>query len=326
MVLPTGMFIFLAVLINCAAFATPDVGISSLDTDVQGFLQHHDSRHIFYNSILYNHYYASPAIKKTAIVFLPGMGEPAIKYYDITTDLQKEATYYLWDHIGQGTSFHFIPLERQKVHIDSFQTYTNTLIHFLEEIRKKHKTIIVIAHSMGGHIALRASLERPELIDKLVLSAPLIAINSTWVPVHFISWLAHFVPGDYYPPFYFLFKKNSERGNYTTNSKEKLATYKKTYTLFPEIKRSGATLSWIRSAQISIQELHDISFADYKTPLLLIQAEEDYLVSNPAQTELCARISTCRLKQISKSRHEILFEIKEHRDTAIDYIREFIDK
>jgi lysophospholipase len=324
MVVQALMIHFLALLVGLAYCITPDVDLSPLDPAIQHFVKTHESQRIFYDNILYNHYYSSKTDKDTAVVFLPGMGEPAIKYYDITTDLEIDATYYLWDHIGQGISFHFVPLERQKVYVDTFDTYTKTLTHFLESIRSKHKTIIVIAHSMGGHIALKVSHEKPLLIDKLVLSAPLIEINKTWVPIHFIAWLANIFPGEYYPPFYFLFKKNSERGNYTTTSKEKVAIYKQTKLVYPEIVRSGATLSWIRASLESIDQLKKMSWNDYKTPLLLIQAEEDFLVSNPAQNEICKRIPTCSMKHVLKSRHELLFENKEPRDAAVTYIKDFL--
>lgn len=299
---------------------------SPLDPSVVDFLDKHTPHRLFYDNVLYNHYYQTNKQHSTAIVFLPGMGEPALKYYELHKDLAIPATYYFWDHIGQGSSFHYIPLEREKVHITNYDVYIKTLRHFLQQVRKNHSELIVIAHSMGGHIALRVLYENPGLIDKLALSAPMIDINTTWVPLHFISWLSHFLPEDNYPPFYFLFKKNSEKGNYTTTSKEKLATYKKTYLHFPEIKRSGATIGWIKASQDSIKQLSSNDFKTQQTPVLLLQAEEDYLVSNHAQSEICNRIPKCRLHVIPKSKHELLFETDPHRKQALLLIKDFLSK
>lgn len=304
----------------------PQTESSPLDPSVVDFLDKHSSHRLFYDPVLYNHYYQSREHHPTAIVFLPGMGEPALKYYALYKDLDVPARFYFWDHIGQGFSFHYTPLNREKVHITNYEIYIKTLTHFLRQVRKDHKELIVIAHSMGGHIALRVLKENPELIDKLALSAPMIDINTTWVPIHFISWLSHFLPTDSYPPFYFLFKKNSEKGNYTTTSQEKLAIYKKSHTRFPEIKRSGATIGWISASQNSIKELSQSHFQNLQTPVLLLQAEEDYLVSNNAQTDLCKRIPQCQLYLIQKSKHELLFEKDPPRQQSLMLIRDFIFK
>lgn len=313
------MVIFLALLISLGSGSDPKN--KELTPGVQNFLSTYSSQRLFADDILYNHYYASPDLYDAAIVFLPGMGEPGIKYYDLPRDLHKKASFYLWDHIGQGLSFHFVPLEREKVHIDTFETYTQTLTPFLAELRKKHKKIIVIAHSMGGHIALKISLAHPELIDQLILSSPMISINTSWIPINFLSWIANFLPSDFYPPFYALFKKSSAGKNYTTTSEERMAVYQNTLRHFPAIKRAGPTLGWLKAAQNSIRKLSKTSWQQYKKPLLLLQAEEDYLVSNFAEDEICSRIPTCQMVKIKNSRHEILFEVDTARTPALTAIR-----
>lgn len=296
--------------------------LSSLDPQVQSFLKTFKSERLSYKT-LFNHYYHSPETSETAIVFLPGMGEPALKYYALSSDLTTKATIYFWDHIGQGESSHLIPEEIHKVHIDNFEMHIESLTLFLEKIKKAHKKIVIIGHSMGGHVALRALIRKPDLANALILSAPMMEINSTLIPVGLISWLARFFPSTYYPPFYFLFKKNSDQGSYTTTSKVRLDIYKKTHTLFPSIKRRGATLGWIRAAQDSIMELKSEDLLKVKIPILLLQAENDLLVSNPAQTEACRQLPQCELKIILESRHELLFESDKPRSQAIQWINEF---
>lgn len=299
--------------------------LSSLAPQVQTFLKTYKSERLGYKN-LFNHYYASPTTSPTAVVFLPGMGEPALKYYDLSHDITTNTTLYFWDHIGQGESSHLVADEMEKVHIDSFQTHIESFTEFLKKIKKMHKKIIIIGHSMGGHVALRTLIRNPDLGDGLILSAPLMEINSTWVPIHFVAWLARFLPATYYPPFYSLFKKSSERSNYTTTSKERMAIYKKTYSLFPKIKRNGATLGWVRAAQESIYELKTMDLSKVKVPILLLQAENEFLVSNPAQNETCKRLPTCELKVVTGSRHELLFETDKPRSQAIQWINDFLEK
>lgn len=304
-----------------------DKGISppsALDPRVHEFLETFESKHIFLNNYMHNHYYKSKSRSDTAVVFLPGMGESALKYYDLAQDLKGDFTFYLWDHIGQGHSYHFIPLESHKVHIDSFDTHIRALVGFLKIVRKEHKNVIVLAHSMGAHIALRALLAQPEIADKMVFSAPLMEINSKWVPIHFIAWLAGYLPADYYPPLHALFKRNAENGSYTTTSKERVEIYKKTWAVFPEIKRSGATLGWVKEAVKSLKDFDDSDLRTIQIPVLMLQAEHDFLVSNPAQEKACKRIPTCKLQTIPESRHELLFENDIPRSKAIQAINAFI--
>lgn len=306
---------------NAQDISTPP---PALAPPVQRFIDTFEAKHIFLNAFMYNHYYRSKKKSDTAVVFLPGMGEPAIKYYDLAQDLKGDFTLFLWDHIGQGHSYHFIPLESQKVHIDTFDTHIRALTGFLKNVRKDHKKIVLIAHSMGAHIALRTLLLHPELGDKIVLSAPLMEINSKWVPIHLVAWLAGYLPADYYPPFHSLFKRNAENGSYTTTSKERVEVYKQTYGIFPEIKRSGATLGWVKEALKSLKEFDDSDLTKLSLPIFILQAEHDFLVSNSAQEKACKRIPSCKIQKIPESRHELLFENDVPRGQAIDAINAFI--
>lgn len=317
------MQVVLSLLLSTTFFSAA-IELSALDPGVRAFLKDYESQQIFLDQKLYNHYYKSPVAHETAIVFLPGMGEPAIKYYDLPKDIKKSATFYLWDHIGQGSSSHLLPQETIKVHIDSFETHITAFKKFLGELKKKHKRIFVVGHSMGGHIALRVLYDDPNLIDKLATTAPLMEINSTWVPIHLVAWLANIFPADYYPPFYNWFKKTSERNNYTTTSKEKIEVYRKTTAIFPNIKRNGATLGWIRAAQDSIKILKESRLEKITTPILIVQAEMEFLVSNQAQQQACQRISSCTLKVVKNSRHEILFETEDPRNEALKLINNFL--
>jgi lysophospholipase len=273
-----------------------------------------------------NHYYTLADNQPRAVVFLPGMGEASLKYYDLFDQLQlKKTTFYGWDHIGQGFSTHLVPEAIQKVHIDNFETHISALDSFLNSIRHKHKEIIVIGHSMGGHLALRLSIEKPGLIDKLVLSAPLIEINQTWVPLGFVSWLFQFLPGTLYPPFYFLFTKKSADGSFVTQSEKRREMLKKLFEKYPAIKRQGATVGWIRAAQNSIQKLSAANPQKINIPVYILQAEHDYLVENSAQNRFCKKIKYCKIEVARNSKHEILFEIDEIRNLAIQKMSQFID-
>jgi lysophospholipase len=274
---------------------------------------------------LSNHFYSLYEGQPTAIVFLPGMGEPSIKYYELFDILRlTQTTFYGWDHIGQGFSSHLLPEQPQKVHLDSFSTHIAPLKNFFEDLRKKHTKIIVIAHSMGAHLALRTAIENPNLIDLMVLTSPLIKINTSWVPATFVEWLLHFYDNESYPPLYSLLSHKKTRNTFVTNSLKRQEEFKKTIARFPEIKRQGATVGWLKAAFESTKEFQKLSRNNLTMPLLILQAETDYLVDNKEQVLFCAEIKNCKIEVIKNSKHEILFETDEVRSQTIDKIRNFI--
>ncbi len=291
------------------------------------FLQKAKSEYIQHpiHKNLQNHYYTLNKGQPKAIVFLPGLGESALKYYEIPDHLQiPNATFYLWDHIGQGFSSHLLPSEPKKVHIDTFETHLVALKQFLQSLRNSHTEIIVIGHSMGAHLALRLASENPQILDKLVLSSPLININQTWIPVRFVAWVLNLFPETSYPPLYFLFSKKTDGGSRLTHSTVRQRQYQKTIRLYPRIERQGATIGWIKVAQTSIDKMSLIDWTRITMPISLLQAETDFLVSNDKQTEVCKKLPNCQLEKIPGSLHEILFEADPVRNLAIHKIRQFV--
>ncbi len=313
-----GLFILLSVF--QAHSAEPPSHLHSFLTQAHSHYQNHPTLPLFKN-----HYYSLHEQQKEAIVFLPGMGESSIKYYDLAESLPlTHSTYYSWDHLGQGFSTHLLPDSIDKIHIERFEDHLAPLVTFLTNLRKQHQKITLIAHSMGAHLALRLAYEHPELVDQLILSAPLVDIRPPPIPIEILEWITSPLPGSYYPPFYFLFKKKLASESLLTHSVERQLTFQKTVDVFPTIKRQGATLGWIRAARVSIDIMSHYQFSNIKIPIYILQAEDDYLVDNQKQNTMCAQIPNCHLEVVKGSKHEILFEIDSVRDIAINKIKEIL--
>jgi lysophospholipase len=273
---------------------------------------------------LFNHYYRSEKILPTAIVFLPGMGESALKYYDLAQDLKPvHATLYMWDHIGQGLSSHLIPDEPTKVYIDDFETYIGALENFFSVLHQKHSAIYVIGHSMGGHVALRLAIRHPQLIQKLALSSPLVDLNFDEIPIQKVIWLFKYLPGKWFPPLYFLFKQGKKK-NVVTKSKERVEVQRQLFGKYPAIHREAATIGWLREALRSIALLRTEQVEKLTMPILILQADRDFLVSTKAQSELCEKLPHCTTQVIPDAYHELLFEKDPARQTAVDAILHFL--
>ena len=278
-----------------------------------------------FQPLLYNHYYMVNPGQPVAVVFLPGMGEASLKYYDLFENLRlQNSTYYGWDHIGQGFSSHLLPEELIKVHIDNFDTQITAIEAFFKKLKTQHRKIIVLGHSMGAHLAVRVAAQNPALIDALILSAPLFDINPTLRTGAVLTWLLSLFPDSSYPPLYSFFVKKNIKNGWVTNSVEKQEEFQKTLTLYPELKRQGATIGWLRAARESVGKLKQVNLKSIQVPVLLLQADTDYLVDNSAQDLACSQLPQCQKEVMKNSKHEILFEVDAVRNLAFEKMRLFI--
>jgi len=69
------------------------------------------------------------------------------------------------------------------------------------------------------------------------------------------------------------------------------------------------TYGWLAATFESIDILTEPGFTEkITTPILIISAGEDKVVSNEAQRTICSFLESCRLTEIPGARHEILKE------------------
>ena len=114
-----------------------------------------------------------------SILFLPGRGDHYEKYLE-TLDYYARAGWNVTavDWRGQGLSGRLLD-DPNVGHIDDFKTWIADIRHFYtgweEENPGPH---VAIAHSMGGHLALRAAAEGAIHPDALVLSAPMLGMHT----------------------------------------------------------------------------------------------------------------------------------------------------
>lgn len=279
------------------------------------------------NDPLVNHVYRSKNRQTSrAIIFMPGMGEPAIKYHSLIHDLKDlEASFYYWDHIGQGFSTHLLPQTPEKTHIHDFDVHVMRLQKFIEQLKKNHSQVFVITHSMGGHIALRILQNNPQLIDRLVTTAPMIDIQRYSISLKVIDWVLSWFDSTRYMLGASFKKQTSTNHSLLSHSQERLHEYKELQTTYPEVLRRWVTVGWLRAAIASIQKLNEHEKLPIAQPILILKADQEYLVSSAQQDEFCRRQLKCQTLTVPDSYHEILIESDPARQFAIDAIRSFIN-
>lgn len=315
---------FVAFFLTIAAFFQTSAEIPK---GLRSFLNNYQSHRVTRSERpdLYNHFYSNSARAEKAVVIVPGMGEPSIKYYELAQDLQVPNTkLYFWDHIGQGFSSHLLPKEVEKVHVSSFEDYTHTLTDFLKKLKTQHKEVAVISHSMGGHISLKVAYENPNLIDRLVMSAPMIDFHTTLYPVHYLNFLLYFLPSSMYPPLSFIYRQQSRNRAVLTHSMSRIINYEKIRDHFPSLRRESVTVGWLYNAVNSIRELKSHFKQKLTSKVLLLEAGEEYLVSRLDQSRFCLAREHCRHVVFPESRHEILYEKEEIRGKALAEIVSFL--
>ena len=121
-----------------------------------------------------NHQTCSPK----ALVFLcHGFCEHLANYHSIGEALAAEGVLaFGHDHVGHGRS------EGIRAYIDTVDEYVDDLIDHCMEIRGRYDSnipLFMVAHSMGGMVAIRAAISHPRFFRGMVLVGPLVIPGQT---------------------------------------------------------------------------------------------------------------------------------------------------
>lgn len=188
---------------------------------------------------------------------------------------------------------------------------------------------VLLGHSMGGFLALRATVEGVVDPDRLVLVAPMLGLRS---PVgRWGGWLARFLrdSGD---PARLAWKAN-ERPNsrlsrqaLLTSDRERYADEAWWHAQAAEHAPVPPTWAWLTEAFDATAALErDPRLQAFVTPTLMLVAENDGLVDARAAIRVAQRLPACELHRFGReTAHEILREADAVRLRALAAIDAFI--
>ena len=270
--------------------------------------------------------------ERGALVIVNGRTESYIKYAELIYDL-REARFsiYSLDHRGQGFSGRMLN-DPQKGHVENFEDYVADLHTFFRTVvnERDHARRFILAHSMGGAIAGIYAAKYPENLDGMILSAPMMQINSGPVPQGVVSFMASvltalgmgnaYVPGGrkYDPDSPFI-------GNSLTHSRKRYDMTRMLISRYPQTALGSPTNRWLREALKACREVRRAA-TKIQIPILLLQPGMDRVVKAGAQDDFCDRAGNCRKVTFPEARHEILMEEDKIRDEAISRILDFLNK
>lgn len=276
---------------------------------------------------------ANPA--RGSMLFLPGRGDHYEKYFETLAYFAAQG----WrvtsiDWRGQGGSGRLLKTA-QVGHIDDFSTWIADLQHFWDNWKAETPgPHVVLAHSMGGHLAMRALVEKAIDPDAVAMSAPMLGIQTGGLPLSlnhaFAKLMCKIGRAD------IAAWKVSEKPLSPMNLRAKILTKDKDryedelawWELRPEVKLGPPSWHWVERAIASIRMLDEPGLLEaIKTPILLLATTADQLVSTPRIIRDSKRLPNAETLIFGKeAAHELLREADDVRDRCIERIDGFFDK
>lgn len=271
---------------------------------------------------------------KGNLFIIPGRCESYLKYQELCYEMfQQGYSVFSLDHRGQGLSDRLLN-NVDKGFVEDFSYYASDLASFIDTIQHKNpcKKNYLLAHSMGGAIALRYLQIKPANIDAAVLSSPMLGFNSGSVP----KVIAQGILNTAYvinqamskSPWYFFgqggYCETPFSENKLTHSQKRYQDFINLYRAKPHIRLGGVTLKWLREGVIA--QKHIFAQLDkLATPILVLQATADKIVNNNAQNIFCQQLHKVNPSispndapvQIEGAYHELFFEQDSFRNKAL---------
>ena len=262
----------------------------------------------------------APAIgpARGSVILCNGRTEFIEKYFEVIRELQQRGfCVFTMDWRGQGLSGR-LAKPRQKGHLDAFDHAVNDLAVGLNlaASRLPHPHIL-LAHSMGGAIALRALQKRRVEVEGAVFSSPMWAIAGLrpWQR-KFAGFMAALGFGTSYAPGQpHRWRKEAFKRNPVTRDRERHSRSQALILAEPELALAGVTLGWIAHAADVIEGFtQPRALAHIRVPVLVISAGDDTIVDNSSHEVIAQGLPQARRVLIEESKHEIMMEKPEIRE------------
>ena len=237
------------------------------------------------------------------------------------------------DWRGQGLSSRLLPdpIPNHAVRFDDHLADLDMLLDHLV-LPGLAGPLVLVAHSMGGHLGAHALARRPRLFARAVLSAPMIDVRRGRLPRRAMRLLVGLAclrqgqaarpgPGaSRLPPLDRPFANNP-----LTTCPDRYAADVAMMRDQPALQVGGPTWGWLRAATAGIAALHRPAFARRITlPVLVLVAGGDRLVDNRAIRAFAARLPDAELAEFPGAEHELLREHDRHRHAVWAAIDRFL--
>lgn len=283
------------------------------------------------------HYgYALPDNPSAIVVCLPGLSEFTEKYYETARDmLARGYGFFCIDWAYQGRSTH-MDAYPQRRHSDGFETDLDDLSYWIDKIiRPKSASVplLLLAHSMGGNLALRFLSDNPRTFAAAAITSPLLGIYNFTVYLKafacivrpFRKWIgAHYVPGG--KDWHETMRKSD--GTDIFSSDPVRDTVHNIWCKHDQALQVGSpTFEWVLNALGSCARLLAKGTIErIKTPTLIALAGDDKIVDNRFIHLAAARLPKGKLLELDGANHEILMERDIWRNAFLGAFDKFLEE
>lgn len=214
-----------------------------------------------------------------------------------------------------------------------FDRDASDLAEFAEAKLPRTLQRVLIAHSMGGAIALLCLHARADLFDAAVLSSPMLGLRVGRVPhaslraitgpLRIAGLGTRLVPGTKrrWPPG----RLPSPERSRATSDPERCRLHHAWLSADPRLRVDGPTFGWVDATLAMLGRIGKAEFlAGIETPILLGSAGRDAVVSRTAHRRAARLLPDCELVDLPESKHEPFLEQDDIRDEWLARVDRFI--
>jgi lysophospholipase len=263
-----------------------------------------------------------------------GFAEFVEKYFETMGDLTKMGlSVWCLDWRGQGGSTRPRTWPNRPRRRD-FDRDAADLLAFTAKVLPQNRPRILIAHSMGGAIALLALAEAPGLFRAAVLSAPMFGVHTAPFPGLLARLLAAVgVASGFarsYAPGRGPWTRNLELSPETSlasHDPERCRVLQAWFSVRPDLRVDGPTYGWVQSALDVAARVSDPRLlARIHQPLLIGRPLQESFVDPDATERAVALLPHARMVSFPEARHELFFEHDQTRGRWLAEIDGFLKK
>lgn len=254
---------------------------------------------------------------KGTVLLFSGRTEFIEKYYEVIGELiDRQFAVATLDWRGQGLSARSQE-DPLKGHVDDFAEFDADAQEFVNKIVVPNcpAPYFLLAHSMGGNIALRYLGVEGCVVSKAILVAPMTGVHTAPIP-HWAARLTaavgtlfglrnRFVPGGASAdPLEEKFEDNS-----VTSDPKRFDRYKALITKSPELALGAPTLGWLSAAFKTMKETgSNERLSRIRCPVLILSASADTIADSSTHDGISAGIEKGELYVVPDAKHEIMME------------------
>ncbi len=272
------------------------------------------------------HYEAyEKTLSRGSIVILHGFTESAEKFRELAFYFRKAGySIFSLDMEGHGKS-HRTSKKKEKVEIDSFDTYAEDLNFFIEKVvtpATRMGEINIYSHSLGSTVALLYMMKHPYTVKKAVLSSPMVCGNMG-MPVAVAGAVAKLlcaVGGKGIPaPGRCVFDGKQTVENSDATSRARFEYYHAKRKNEPLYQTSGPAFGWVKASLEARDKI--LACEDIKPETLIFLPEEDRQLLH-SYTKDFAKKADIKIKDVKNTKHEIFMS---KNDVISWYVEEVLD-